>query len=144
MTEASHKIGQVINIQFVWRIPEGDFLRAVFDGEVQKIDQLSEKYVVQLDNWKAGRQESPEGAMRPLEQVSRDNWALVARLRGQRISLSFEATDGRALFLRYETLTGEHNYFRRLNELPPAIKIKLKDIPYQESPRIDSQNKENL
>jgi hypothetical protein len=130
MTDAPHDIGQVIKIQFVWRISDGDLLRAIFDAEVQKIDQLSEKFVVRLDNWLAGRQESSYGVMRSLEEVSRENWALVARLPGQRISLSFEASDGRPLWLRYETLTGEHNFFRRLNELPPVIKLKLADIPY--------------
>ena len=138
MTEAPHKIGNVINIQFIWRIPDGDLLRAVFTAELQRIDQLSEKYVVELKKWLAGKQESSKGSLRPLEQVSRDNWALVARLAGQRISLSFEASDGRPLWLRYETLTGEHNYFRRLNELPPVIKLKLKDISNIESPHTDS------
>ncbi len=130
MKDAPHETGQLIIVQFVWRITDGDLLRAIFDAEVQKIDQRSEKFVVQLDNWLAGRQESPDGVMRPLEDVSRENWALVARLPGQRISLSFEASGGRPLWLRYETLTGEHNFFRRLNELPPAIKLKLADIPY--------------
>lgn len=138
MTDAPHDIGQVIKIQFVWRIIDGDLLRAIFDAEVQKIDQPSEKYVLRLGNWLAGRQESPDGVMRSLEEVSRENWALVARLPGQRISLSFEASDGRPLWLRYETLTGEHNFFRRLNELPPAIKLKLADIPYDKRLRPDS------
>jgi len=132
MSNAQFKIGQIFKVQFVWRIPDGDLLRAIFDGEVQKIDQRSEKFVVQLGKWLAGRQESPSGSLRPLGVVSRDNWALVARLSGQRISLSFEASDGRPLWLRYETLTGEHNFFRRLNELPPAIKLRLDDMPYPE------------
>ena len=129
MTEIPHEIGKVIRVQFVWRIPEGDLLRAIFSTEIQKADLLSEKFVVQLKKWLAGRQESSEGVERQLEEVSRENWALVARLVGQRISLSFEASDGRPLWLRYETLTGEHNYFRRLNELPPAIKLELEDMP---------------
>ena len=138
MTESPQKIGKIIKIQFVWRIPDGDLLRAVFTAEIQKIDQLSEKFVVELKNWLAGRQESAEGKLRPTEEVSRDNWALVARLVGQRISLSFEASDGRPLLLRYETLTGEHNYFHRLNELPPAVKLKLEDIPNVEVRGSDS------
>jgi hypothetical protein len=143
MTDTPHDIGQVIKIQFVWRMTDGDLLRAIFDAEVQKIDRLSEKFVIRLKNWLAGRQESPDGVMRPLQEVSRENWALVARLPGQRISLSFEASDGRPLWLRYETLTGEHNYFRRLNELPPPIKLKLADIPYNKGLQPDSDIEQN-
>ena len=132
MPESLHDIGEILTIQFVWRIPEGDYLRALFGAEVLLVDLKSEKYVVRLDEWRAGRQESPDGQLRPLADVSRDYWALVARLSGQRISLSFEASDGRALWLRLETLTGEHNYFRRLNELPPAIASKFDNLPLEE------------
>ena len=132
MHESLHDIGEILTIQFVWRTPEGDYLRALFGAEVLFVDHKSEKYVVRLDEWRAGRQESPDGHMRPLADVSRDYWALVARLSGQRISLSFEASGARALWLRLETLTGEHNYFRRLNELPPANASKLDNLPLEE------------
>lgn len=132
MPESLHNVGEIITIQYVWRTPEGDYLRALFSAEVLLVDHKSEKYVVRLVEWRAGRQESPGGHLRPLADVSRDYWALVARLPGQRISLSFEASGSKALWLRLETLTGEHNYFRRLNELPPAIKSKLDNLPLEE------------
>ncbi len=121
MPDANHAIGQSFRVQFVWRIPDGDYLRAIFEAEVLHQDFVSDKYVVKLTEFLAGRQESPEGEMRPLEEVARDYWALVNQLTGRKISLAFEADDGRPLWLRWETLTGEHNFFRRLNELPPKF-----------------------
>ena len=141
MSEQILHPGDRLNIQFVWRIPGDDLMRAVFEAEIQYADQLSEKYVVLLNAWIAGRQESPLGDMRSLAEVSREYWALVARLSGQRVSLSYEAADGRPLWLRFETLTGDHNFFRRLNELPPAIEAQLDELPLKEifKPPLSSQ-----
>ncbi|HET6445852.1 MAG TPA: hypothetical protein VFI27_14880 [candidate division Zixibacteria bacterium] len=118
MTEASYIVGDSFRLHFVWRIPNEDYLRAIFETEVLHLDDLSGKYVVLLSEFVAGRQESNQGAMRLGEELSRDYWGLVANLAGQRISVAYEADDGRPLWLRLETLTGEHNFFRRLNELP--------------------------
>jgi hypothetical protein len=121
MANASYGIGDAFQVQFIWRIPAGDFLRAIFMAEVLQLDDLSQKYVVLLKEFLAGRQETGNGEMRPLEEVSRSYWALVDDLAGKRISLAFEVDDGRPLWLRLETLTGEHNFFKRLNELPPQL-----------------------
>jgi hypothetical protein len=131
MSENLREVGEMVTVQFACRIPEGDYLRALFNAQIMLVEQKSEKYVVRLDEWLAGRQESSDGQMRPLADVSRDYWALVARLSGQRISLSFEASSAKALWLRLETLTGEHNYFRRLNELPPAMEAQLDNLPLE-------------
>ena len=48
--------------------------------------------------------------------MSRDYWQLVGGLVGRRITLAYEADDGRALYMRLETLTGEHNYFTRYED----------------------------
>jgi hypothetical protein len=122
MPEANYQIGEFFQVQFVWRIPNRDFLRAIFTAEVLLIDDISDKYVVRLTEFCSGRQEAPDGSMRSLEDVARDYWALVDQLEGRKISLAFEADDGRPLWLRLETLTGEHNFFRRLNELPPQFR----------------------
>ena len=121
MVEANFEVGQSFNAQFVWRIPDGDFLRAIFQAEVLLLDPESGKYVVLLEEFLAGRQEDAQGQMRPLEQVDTEHWALVSNLEGRRISLAYEADDGRPLWLRLETLTGEHNFFGRLNEIPPQL-----------------------
>jgi hypothetical protein len=122
MPEANYQVGENFQVQFVWRIPNDDFLRAIFRAEVLLIDDISDKYVVRLTDFISGRQEAPDGSMRSLEEVARDYWALVNQLKGRKISLAFEADDGRPLWLRLETLTGEHNFFRRLNELPPQFR----------------------
>jgi hypothetical protein len=48
--------------------------------------------------------------------LTREYWALVGRLQGRRITIAFEAADGRPLHLRLETLTGEHNFFFRFDD----------------------------
>lgn len=122
MNEANFAVGDTFRMQFVWRIPNEDYLRAIFNAEVLRLDGLSNKYVVLLKEFSAGRQESSQGEMRSLDVVARDYWSLVAGLAGRKISIAYEADDGRALWLRLETLTGEHNFFRRLNELPENFK----------------------
>ncbi len=121
MSSASKDVGDHFRVQFVWRIPSGDFLRAIFDVEILAQDILSEKYVILLKDFTAARQESEEGEMRSINAVNQKYWGMVSSLGGKRISLAFEADDGRPLWLRLETLTGEHNFFSRLNELPPTF-----------------------
>jgi len=122
MNEANYTVGDTFRMQFVWRIPNDDYIRAIFNAEVLLLDELSNKYVVRLTEFSAGRQESSQGKMRSLDEVDRDSWSLVAGLVGKKIAIAYEVDDGRALWLRLETLTGEHNFFRRLNELPEAFK----------------------
>ena len=121
MVDANLDVGETFNIHFVWRNPDGDFLRALFRAEVLKLDPESGKYVVMLQEFLAGRQEDSEGVMRPLEQVDKEHWAMVSGLAGRKIAVAYEADDGRPLWLRLETLTGEHNFFTRLNEIPPQL-----------------------
>jgi len=121
MNKANYDLGETFNVQFIWRIPSSDFLRALFAVEVLHQDFVSDKYVVRLNEFLAGRQEDAEGNMRSPDEVARDYWYLVDKLTGRKISLAFEVDDGRPLWLRLETLTGEHNFFSRLNELPPAL-----------------------
>jgi hypothetical protein len=121
MAEANFEIGETFSVQFIWRIPSRDFLRALFLVEVLHQDSVSDKYVVRLKEFLAGRQEDKEGNMRSLDEVARDYWYLVDKLTGRKISLAYEVDDGRPLWLRLETLTGEHNFFTRLNELPSTL-----------------------
>jgi hypothetical protein len=71
---------------------------------------------VRLQELIAGRQESAAGETRPVPDLTREYWALVGRLQGRRITIAFEAADGRPLQLRLETLTGEHNFFFRFDK----------------------------
>ncbi len=121
MPEAQFTIGDEFRTQFVWRLPSDDFLRAIFRVQVLKVDSLSDKYVVRLEKFEAGRQESPDGLVRQKEEVNRTYWSFVDSLTGKMISLAYEADDGRPLWLRLETLTGEHNFFHRLSKLPPSF-----------------------
>lgn len=121
MIEARYQVGETFQLQFVWRIPDADILRAIFEVKILHRDAISMKYVVLLTTFKAGRQENGKGVMRSIDEVTRDYWAMVAGLAGNRISVAYEADDGRPLWLRFETLTGEHNFFTRLDELPQYI-----------------------
>ena len=122
MSEAKISIGDTFHLQFVWRIPNEDYLRAFFNAEVLVLDELSNKYVVRLSEFVAGRQETNRGEMRSIEEVAKEYWSLVAELAGRKIAVAYEADDGRPLWLRLETLTGEHNFFSRLNDLPENFK----------------------
>ncbi len=113
MPEAHYKIGDVFPAQFAWQMPDGDYLRAVFDAEVLSIVPAADKYVVRLRRLVAGRQEDSEGTLKPDETFQGEYWALVEKLVGRRLSLAFEADDAHAVHLRLETLTGEHNFFYR-------------------------------
>jgi hypothetical protein len=118
VTETHYQVGEIFSVQFVWRVPDGDFLRALFEAEVLHIDQVADKYVLQIGEFLAARQETANGSVQGADALKRDYWALVAQLVGRKISVAFEADDTRPLWLRLETLTGEHNFFTRLSDFP--------------------------
>jgi len=113
MPESHYKIGETFPAQFAWRLPNGDYLRAVFTAEVLGIVEAADKYVVRLLELAAGRQEDEDGVLKPTEEFSQEYWALVGKLVGRRLTIAFEADDSHAVHFRLETLTGEHNYFYR-------------------------------
>lgn len=113
MSEARYGIGESFPVQFAWRLPDGDYLRAVFQADVLSLVPAADKYIVRLSRLLAGRQETAEGLLRPTAEFNQEYWALVGRLVGRKISVAFEADDSRALHLRLATLTGEHNFFTR-------------------------------
>ena len=119
------EVGEIFRVQFVWHIPEGDYLRAIFNAEILNRDFSSEKYLLRLTEFLAGRQETADGEMRPVEEVSRDYWSLVNQLTGHIVVLAFEAADGRPLHLRFATLTGEHNFFYRFDSQAASKYIEM-------------------
>ena len=116
MPTAHYKIGETFPLQFAWRLPQGDYLRAVFRANVLDLVPEADKYIARLTKLEAGRQEDENGELRPSEQFSREYWSLVAALVGRKITIAYEADDGRALYLRLATLTGEHNFFTRYED----------------------------
>lgn len=116
MPVATYEPGQTFQVQFVWKLPDGDFIRAIFEAEVLELDFRLDRYIVRLRELKAGRQESPTGEMRAKEDLSKEYWHLVGQIIGKRVHLAFEADDGRPLRLRLATLTQEHSFFTKLDE----------------------------
>ena len=116
MPVANYEAGETFPIQFVWQLPDGDFIRAVFEAEVLALDFRLDRYLLRLRRLKAGRQESARGEMRPKEALSATYWAMVGELIGKRVHLAFEVDDGRPIRLRLDTLTQEHSFFTRLDE----------------------------
>ncbi len=114
--EAHYQPGQSFPVQFAWRLPDGEYLRAVFQADVKELVPAANKYVVHLSQLLAGREETADGESKPVEALSRAYWELVGQLIGRTITLPYEADDNRALYLRLETLTGEHNYFSRYED----------------------------
>ncbi len=113
---AHYEIGENFPLQFAWRLPEGDYIRAVFQAEVLDLVPEADKYVVQLNQLAAGRQENEEGELRSQEAYSSEYWSLVDGLVGRKITIAYEADDSRAVHMRLATLTGEHNFFTRYED----------------------------
>ncbi len=100
-------------MQFAWRLPDGDYIRAVFEAKVLDLVEPADKYVVLLTRLIAGRQEDENGRLRDTGDFSQTYWGLVQNLIGRKITVAYEVDDARAVHMRLETLTGEHNYFYR-------------------------------
>ena len=62
--------------------------------------------------------------MRATDELSKDYWALVGELVGNKLTIAYEAEDGRAIHLRLTTLTGEHNYFTRFAQVEQRFQQK--------------------
>lgn len=116
MPTAHYKIGDKFPLQFAWKLPQGDYLRAVFQAKILDLVPEADKYIVRLTKLEAGRQEDEHGKLRSSDQFSKDYWSLVGDLVGRKITVAYEADDGRALYLRLATLTGEHNFFTRYED----------------------------
>lgn len=116
MPEAHFAVGEAFPLQFAWRLPDGGYLRAVFDALVLDYVPAADKYMVRLSRLIAGREETEDGNAKSSADLSAEYWQLVGGLVGRRITVAYEADDGRALHMRLETLTGEHNFFTRLED----------------------------
>ena len=116
MPSAHFIVGENFPLQFAWRLPEGDYIRAVFRAHILDTVPEADKYIVRLLELQAGRQEDEDGQLRPREQFSREYWSMVGDLVGTKITIAYEADDGRALHMRLATLTGEHNFFSRYED----------------------------
>ena len=117
MNESVLNVGEKFPVHFVWHLDDGDYLRAVFPAEILELDWSMERYVLRLGPLQAGRQEAPNGEVRPDELVDRENVDRLHRISGRRLKLAFEVADGRPILLRLPTLTGEHKFFFRLDPL---------------------------
>jgi hypothetical protein len=119
MTQPTYQPGRTFSLQLVWQLPDGDFLRAIFEAEVLALDPSLDRYLLRLQRLVAGRQEAPDGTPRAEAELSSDYWPLVGRIIGKKIHIAYEAADGRPLRLRLATLTGEHTFFTRLDDPSP-------------------------
>ncbi len=116
MPEAHHQPGQSFSLQFAWRLPEGEYLRAIFQADVLDLVPGADKYIIRLARFLAGREDDAEGQVKPLDELAGKYWDLVRGLAGRTITIAYEADDGRPLYLRLATLTGEHNFFTRYED----------------------------
>ena len=129
--EAHYQPGQSFPVHFAWRLPDGEYLRAVFQADVLELVAAANKYVARLSVLLAGREETTDGQPKPAAALTRVYWDLVGKLIGRTITLAYEADDGRALYMRLETLTGEHNYFSRYEDadvIARGIEARLRKL----------------
>lgn len=137
MPEAHFNPGEHFPVQFAWRLPNGEYIRAVFEAEIFDLVQSADKYIVRLNRLLAGREETAEGQAKPESALTYDYWRLVGKLIGRKITIAYEADDSRALYLRLETLTGEHNYFTRYEDaevIARGLETQLKRSAGGENP----------
>jgi len=113
MPQAHYQIGDSFNVQFAWRLPDGDYLRAIFQADVLDLVQGADKYIVKLSQFLAGREDDAEGYPKQIEALKGEYWDLVRAITGRTITIAYEVDDGHPIYLRFATLTGEHNYFTR-------------------------------
>ena len=116
MPTARFQTGESFPLQFAWRLPNGDYLRAVFQAIVLDLVPKADKYIVLLSKLIAGRQENEDGVLRPQEAFSTEYWQMVDGLVERKITIAYEADDSRAIHMRLATLTGEHNFFTRFED----------------------------
>ncbi len=113
MPTAQYQKDETFAVQFAWKLPNEDYLRAVFQAQVLAHVDAADKYVIRLTELLAGRQENKDGKLHDVTDFSKEYWALAGKLIGRKITVAYEADDGRAIHMRLATLTGEHNYFYR-------------------------------
>lgn len=131
MTDAHYQPGQAFNLQFAWRLPEGDYLRAVFEAEVIDLVPSADKYVIRLRRLLAGREDAADGTVKPLTALEGEYWDLVRGLTSHTLTIAYEADDGRPLYLRLATLTGEHNFFTRYEDaavIARAVEVRMERL----------------
>jgi hypothetical protein len=119
--EQTIQIGETFPAHFVWQLPDGDYVRAVFEAEVLSVVDGAMKYLVRLRRYVAGRQESAENVVRTEAELATDYWTLVFGLIGHRCTLAWELSDGSPVYMRLATLTGEHDFFHRYDQPPEAL-----------------------
>lgn len=121
--EQQYDVGDTFNAHLVWRLPNDDYVRAIFAAEVLDVIDGAMKYLVRLDRFVAGRQESAGGEIRPKEALDHAYWQHVVDLVGHRCTLAWEVADGAPVYLRVATLTGEHDFFHRYDQSPGDLDL---------------------
>lgn len=137
MPEAHYEPGQSFTLQFAWRTPEGEYLRALFQADVLELVAGADKYIVRLSQFLAGREDDEEGNVKPLETLEGEYWDLARGLQDRIITIAYEADDGDPLYLRLATLTGEHNFFSRYEDaavIARGIQARMDRLRGKEDP----------
>ena len=113
-------VGDTFKVHFVWKLPDEDYARALFEAKIIEIQPREDRYLVILDNLLGARQEAADGTTRTREQMRTPTWARIMSFIGRKVQLAYESADGRPLYMRYTTLTGANKFFDRFVEKPAA------------------------
>lgn len=116
MPKANYTVNEKFNIHFVWNLPNGNYIRALFETIVLDIDIAADRYLIELSSLLRKREEDETGSGLPEEGHTLEYWQMVYALIGRKAHVAFEADDGRPLFLRLPTLTLEHKFFTRYSD----------------------------
>ena len=104
--------GEQFQVQFVWRLPNDDYVRAVFRARIKAIQHHEERYLVELEAFVGGMQEAADGSVRPTDEMDKARWARVVALGGRTVQVAYEAAK-QPLYMKLETLDAPHTFFTR-------------------------------
>jgi len=92
MSREVHEVGESFKIQYVWRIESGHFLRALFRARVLGHDDSTDKYILLLEEFVAGRQEDAAGETADTNELAREYWKTVAERLARRLRWPMKLT----------------------------------------------------
>ena len=104
--------GEQFQLQFVWRLPNDDYVRALFQARIREIQYHEERYLVELEGLIGGMQEAADGSVRPKNDMDKERWARIVALSGRTVQVAYEAAK-QPLYMKLATLDTPHTFFTR-------------------------------
>ena len=76
-------VGDTFKVHFVWKLPEDEYARALFEAEIIEVQPREDRYLVILREMIGGRQELPDGTLRTREEMPTRYWRRIVGFIGR-------------------------------------------------------------